>query len=381
MKGWKTTAVLLFVLSMVGSTDAHAAMSLVDEGKENFTARRFYAAEDCFNRALQADPQNQLIRYLLGQTLEQLYDNKAAKAAYTDCFRINPFNDQGMAAKKALVQLSGRIEEKAHEATDKPETMLKTLDMIQGQAAELQRNYIMRGRGQAAWALEQGNRAAAQRGYYSRMTMRGLRNGRGLYDYNEYYEMSHTGQIASAWYRADAQAQGLGHIAQTTQAAREIANSAANLQILLAAPKRADEPKLRALGTNLYVRNYGTDDHADPTPPEDPPIELKATELKLASLPAIKLGSPAVKSSSAAKISRSSEVNAPISLAQTLGAAFSSSQPTEHEGRTFGLAQILGDSIRSNGTTVQDSNDPTIQEIGEQESLSEILGAALRASN
>lgn len=370
MKRWKTTGMLLLVLAIVGCTSAQA-MSLVDEGKENFKARRFYAAEDCFNRAILADPQNQLIRYLLAQTLEQLYDNNAAKAAYTDCFRINPFNEQGMAAKKALVQLNGRIEEKAHEATDKPETVLKTIDTIRGQSAELQQNYVMRGRAQAAWALEQGNRAAAQQGYYSRMTMRGLRNGRGIYDYNRYYEMSSAGQIATAWHRADAQSQALRHTVQATQAAREIANSAANLQILLAEPKRANEPKLRALGTNLYVRNYGTDDHADPIPPEDPPIELKATELKLASLPRVRVAPPNLSAS------YSKETKVPASLAQTLDHWYRSNQPTEQEGMTFGLAQILGDAFRMkenpSGVTTQDD-----LEEGEHKSLSAILGAALR---
>jgi len=126
---------------------------------------------------------------------------------------------------------------------------------------------------------------------------------------------------------------------------------------LLAEPKRPGEPKLRALGTQLYVRYYGTEDHSDPTPPEDPPIELKATELKLASLPPV-------------KASQFNEVKIPASPAQTLG-VFHSNHATDQESTTFGLSQILVDALRSNGGTTQEDSATV--------SLSQTLGAALRS--
>ncbi len=311
MKRWQTTGMLLLVLAIIGSMSAQAS-SLVDEGKENFKAHRFYAAEDCFNRALQADPQNQLLRFLLAQTLEQLYDSKAAKAAYTDCFRINPFSEQGMAAKQALVLLNGHIEERRHQANDDPKTMVKTIDTLHTESAQMQRYYVNQGRLQSAWTLEQGNREAAKQGYYTLMSNRSLRRGRGVYNYsNPNVDISGGGQIRSSWIRADAQSQALRHQAQAAQAAREIANSAANLEILLAEKKRPGEAKLRALGTDLYVRYYGTEDHDDPTPPRDPEIELKATEGKLSSLPPV-------------KIKTISPDDSPVSLSQTLGAVLRS---------------------------------------------------------
>ncbi|HEY9677964.1 MAG TPA: hypothetical protein V6C76_08135 [Drouetiella sp.] len=270
------------------------SMSLVEEGKANFRLKRYYAAEDCFNRAAAADPSNQLIRYLIGQTLEQLYDSKAAKVAYMDCYRINPFNNYGEAAKKALTDLNSRMEAQAHQPADTIEQTQQTIDMIHRQSNQMQRINIRYGQAQANWATDIGNRAAARYGDYNRYNYRDVRNGRTLYNYDDEY--STRGQIRSSWARSDAAVQALNHQAMATQKAREIANSAANLESLLAEKKVDGEAKLRALGTNLFVRYYGNSDHEDPLPSDDPPIELRATEQKLQDLPATK---PSLKAKSA----------------------------------------------------------------------------------
>jgi tetratricopeptide (TPR) repeat protein len=292
---------LVLVAAIMGGTSAHAT-SLIDEGREHFMARRFYAAEDCFNRASQADPQNQLIRFYLGQTLEHLYDEKAAKVAYTDCFRINPFNEQGSAAKKALLQLNGRIEERAHQATDTPDVTRKTVEMINRQSGEMQANYIRWGNTTSQRAISNGNRIASRNGYFEPMTLAGVRGGSRLYDYTGMEDWSSRGQIRTSWIRADAQVQALRHQSASVRSARELAATAANLEALIAEKKRPGEAKLRALGTQLYVRYYGSEDHDAPTPPQDPLIELKATELRLSSLPPIR-----------------TETSANVSLAQSVG--------------------------------------------------------------
>jgi len=62
-------------------------------------------------------------------------------------------------------------------------------------------------------------------------------------------------------------------------------SSANNLQYLLADKKHPGEAKLRAFGTNLFVRYYGNEDHEAPTPPPDPILQLRATQLRLSELP------------------------------------------------------------------------------------------------
>jgi hypothetical protein len=55
----------------------------------------------------------------------------------------------------------------------------------------------------------------------------------------------------------------------------------------MAQKKQPGVPKLRAVGTDLYVRYYGNEDHEAPTAPPDPVLELHATQLKLTALPTL----------------------------------------------------------------------------------------------
>lgn len=275
----KTVTVFSIALAILCGTKACAA-TLMEEGLDHFQAKRYYAAEDCFNRALAAEPNNQMYYYYLGQTLERLCDAKAAKAAYENCFRINPFSVQGLYAKHSITELSARMEEQAHAAADTPQITAKTIQEIKRQTNDARNRYGQWGNLGARWSLDKGNREAERLGYYERMTVRGINNGR-YGGYNNGDDVSNLRQIRTNWIRSDAQVQGLKYQAAAAKAAYELQNSAANLEILLAEKKRPGEAKLRALGTDLYVRYYGNDDHEPPAPPQDPPIELHATQLKL----------------------------------------------------------------------------------------------------
>ena len=70
---------------------------------------------------------------------------------------------------------------------------------------------------------------------------------------------------------------------QGVQSAAELQKSANNLESLLGEKPRAGSPHLRALGTNLFVRNYSEHDD-DSLPPVDPVLELKARQEKLSDL-------------------------------------------------------------------------------------------------
>jgi hypothetical protein len=64
----------------------------------------------------------------------------------------------------------------------------------------------------------------------------------------------------------------------------EIQKSANNLKLLIADPSnKPGNAKLRALGTNLYVRFYGSPERDD-VPGEDKPLELRARQGLLSDL-------------------------------------------------------------------------------------------------
>ncbi len=69
--------------------------------------------------------------------------------------------------------------------------------------------------------------------------------------------------------------------AQHAQYAQDSAN---NLQRLMSEKQNPNQPKLRALGTNLFVRYYGSHDQDGSTPSApaaDPVVEMKANQWKL----------------------------------------------------------------------------------------------------
>jgi hypothetical protein len=83
---------------------------------------------------------------------------------------------------------------------------------------------------------------------------------------------------------SDAQVQQMHKQQEDAQHAQYAQDSANNLQRLMSEKQNPNSPKLRALGTNLFVRYYGSHDHDGSTPSApaaDPVVEMKAKQMKL----------------------------------------------------------------------------------------------------
>ncbi|HEY9734346.1 MAG TPA: hypothetical protein V6C89_20715 [Drouetiella sp.] len=83
---------------------------------------------------------------------------------------------------------------------------------------------------------------------------------------------------------ADAQVQAMRRQQADAQSALYAQDSANNLERLMGERSSSGSPRLRALGTNLFVRYYGNHDQDGSevsTPPADPVQELKAREMSL----------------------------------------------------------------------------------------------------
>jgi tetratricopeptide (TPR) repeat protein len=82
---------------------------------------------------------------------------------------------------------------------------------------------------------------------------------------------------------SDPQVQRMYKQQQDAQHAQYTQDSANNLQRLMSEKQNPNSPKLRALGTNLFVRYYGSHDQDGSTPSApgvDPVIEMKAKQMK-----------------------------------------------------------------------------------------------------
>jgi hypothetical protein len=265
---------------------AFAADDFLNQGMEAFNEKRYYAAEDLFNKSIQQNPNNQSVYYFLGKTLECLYDSKSAKEAYQTCFRLNPFSIQGKYAKQAVTTLSGQIEASNHVPSDTPEQTAKTIKLINSQTADAKQRWGAIGNANAAWSITKTNNELSRLGYQNRIDMAAAQNANR---YGRTYNMgdiSNPYAIRTSYIRSDGQVQANLAKAEAAKAQADLQTSANNLEYLLADKKKDGEAKLRAFGTNLYTRYYGDEDHEAPTPPPDP--GMKATQMRLSDFAPVK---------------------------------------------------------------------------------------------
>jgi tetratricopeptide (TPR) repeat protein len=236
------------------------------DGMDAFNAKRYHAAEESFLQAAAHSPSDPNIFMQLGRTREMLLDREGAKEAYEGAFKINPFGPEGKAAKTALLNLSATIEGKKHAPMDSEEVMRQSATSIQREARELGNRTINEGEAMANARYRLGR----------------IGNPRRVLRWNA--EVSDPFGIARQSRMMNDATQGalyrtFGRVRATT--AQQSAN---NLVGLLAEHGHATNPHLRALGTNLYVRNYASPDD-DELPPQDPVFEMRATQIKLSDLP------------------------------------------------------------------------------------------------
>jgi hypothetical protein len=95
---------------------------------------------------------------------------------------------------------------------------------------------------------------------------------------------STTPSVSRSYNASDAQVQQMHKQQEDAQHAQYAQDSANNLQRLMSEKQNPNSPKLRALGTNLFVRYYGSHDQDGSTasaPAADPVVEMKAKQMKL----------------------------------------------------------------------------------------------------
>lgn len=280
--------------------------SLSADAVDDYKAMRYHACCAKLLKAIELKPNDAITFYRLGDVLTILKDEQGAKEAYSACFDSDPFGPVGRQARAKILAYAQRDAYLQTAPQDTPIVVGRTINAINRQSADLIDRYNREGQRWAQWRTRLGaiearkiqdetnQRLAALRqsyrgGYYGNGSPVGYYGHRSSYGaFNPAFsfdqrEMSNLGQINASYQQSDARVQGnLARIEASTKAAA-VAECATNLKDQMMQPARPGDAKLKALGTNLYVRYYGDDtpSYDDPQPPEDPLQELHAKALSL----------------------------------------------------------------------------------------------------
>lgn len=267
----------LAFIALVPILPIHAEQSAFDEGLEQVKYKRYFAAADCFTRAVNKDPGSQKAHFDLARCLEMTKQYESARDEYEVTYRLNPFTPEGRTSREAVLDMGTKIGSQKHPADD-PKLYLQAIREIDRQTADNKTRWINWGDRQANYRINLGQIEAAKLNADARLTRwsmhRGLVGGT--------YEMSSAAQINAHYQVTDSNVQASKYRTEGYHAATETQNSANLLKQLLSEAPKPGQPRLRALGTCLYVRNYGDFDDL-PTP--DPPLELRADAERLDQLP------------------------------------------------------------------------------------------------
>jgi tetratricopeptide (TPR) repeat protein len=249
----------------------------VNAGIQAFKDQRYHAALSLFSEAQLANPGDQSLQLNLGRTYEMLRDPVTAKNCYLRAYMSAPFTSVGKAAKQALMNLSASVQAKAHAPVDDAKEVERAVKTIQQQTADAQDRIAQEAEVTARHRINLGAIEAARISGVAHEYYRGFRR-----DPDERAEISNWERIQTMYQVTDAQAQADRARADGFLRQSFLQESANNLMSLIGARKiLPDDAVLRALGTNLYVRYYGSPEFDD-LPPPDPITELKATPLRLA---------------------------------------------------------------------------------------------------
>jgi tetratricopeptide (TPR) repeat protein len=249
------------------------AAGAFEAGIEEFKLKRFWAAKAKFMEAVQQQPGNQKAYLYLGRCLEYLRETDDAQACFRACFSVNPFSEDGKRAKQFSIDIAGRSEASEHRAVEDPQMVIDSGLLIQRQALDLQ-----------------ARKMREMESYYKSRRNNNRRNGNFYTPYdllnrdgNEVSNRAFIDQSHGIYDNMNEANQARLHGQRSAQSVQDTANA---LIERLGRKNKSSAPALRALGTNLYVQYFRSkNEEEDIPPPPDPPIELRATQIKFNDIP------------------------------------------------------------------------------------------------
>lgn len=247
--------------------------------------RRYHAAADEFLEAIRLNPYDPASYAYLGETLLALKDRGGATESFKACFEVAPSSTYGRYAKGKLMALSAQNAYLNAAPQDSPKVVARTIDQINRQSKDLGRRYNTEFQNWSKWqaalhGMQSSRIARTANGRLRQVYGDDVATGNGWRQEAEFSNQSYIRNVRN-------QSAGMTRMVREQNNARlkalYVAESAANLKDQLLKAPRPGDARLRALGTNLYVRYFGDENSSERSMPvpEDPPIELRATALKL----------------------------------------------------------------------------------------------------
>lgn len=258
----------------------------LNRAQADISLRRYHAAAEELMNAIQINPSSSLAFRQLGDVLLELKDREGALEAYKACFENDPFGENGKYAKVKLLSLSAHNARNKTAPQDTQPVVENTVNTVNRQVREYanrmqyeSRRNAERISREAAFGMNQRNNANAFRNAdaYLRRARQGLGGGGTGGGFSQ-TEISDLNYLRNNWARTDARVKAMAWQKEAAQRAAYVAESATNLKDQLLRPQKKGSARLRALGTNVYVRYYGdeTPSSSEDIVPEDPALELRA---------------------------------------------------------------------------------------------------------
>ncbi|MBP9091480.1 tetratricopeptide repeat protein [bacterium] len=243
--------------------------------------KRYHAAADAYLKVISINPRYSPAYAYLGDILVKLKDYEGAKEAYRAGFEVDPFGQYGRYGKAKLMGLAKRDAYMRTQPQDSQLVVERTLKLINRQSNDLSSIHAAEGQRWSRWRTDLANIQLRRIAQESNTSVNYL-SRRGYQGYDD-REQSNLANLRNNYVRNDAAVQATKIRAEAARKAAFVAQSAADLKAQMMQPVRPGNARLRALGTNLYVRYYGSDTPSwnDGPVADDAPVELAAKAHKL----------------------------------------------------------------------------------------------------
>lgn len=267
------TIAFIFSITYLQHGANAASSDSLKKGMQLYNKKDYKGALPLLEQAKSEDPYNAELHYYLANTFMFLKNGEAAMKEYCECFELDPLGTFGQYSRKALNGFGKKFrgfgkaatDGKKHVAPDDSQSVKQALKLIKGQSCE--RDNLHKNSAEAAAKTAVAN--GEERDH--RLTKAAQELADELASIpkqtpalqEEIHEIQQKAVFEGQRARLNAQQEATMHMQAAALRSTQIENSASSLLSLISESPKPGRVKVKAAGTNLYVRNYDF----EPAPP------------------------------------------------------------------------------------------------------------------